>query len=182
MEHKRGRITAIVLLLLCLPALLLGALPALGVRLDSAGLSIGPELVAKGRAHGAIWTTAVKISGRVANPLSPGVSSPIVVTISNQNPKVVKMKRVRVKIANIYAPHADANHLCTNLDFQIRQMPRQTLQLPARKAIDLAGLGVPSTSWPTVIMLNRPVNQDGCKGAQLTLRLRSARLTTKKDR
>ena len=33
-----------------------------------------------------------------------------------------------------------------------------------------------------MVMLNRPVNQDGCKGAQLTLRLRSARLTTKKDR
>jgi hypothetical protein len=182
MEHTRRRTTVIVLLLICLPALLLGALPALGLRLDGGRLPIGPDLVAKGRANGAIWTTAVKFSGRVSDPLSPGVSSPIVVTISNQNPKVVKMKRVRVTIANIYAPHADANHLCTKLDFQIRQMPRQTLQVPARKVIDLGGLGLPATSWPTVAMLNRPVNQDGCKGAQLTLRLRAARLTTRRDR
>jgi hypothetical protein len=181
MKHTRRRTTVIVLLL-CVPTVLLAAFPALGSRIDGVRLPIGLELIAKGRGHGAIWTTAVKISGRVSTPLSPGVSSPVVVTISNQNSKVVKMKRVRVRIANIYAPRADANHLCTRLDFQIRQMPRQTLQLPARKVIDLAGLGVPTASWPTVIMLNRPVNQDGCKGAQLTLRLRSARLTTKKDR
>jgi hypothetical protein len=184
MEHKRRRITVIALLL-CLPTLLL-AVPAAGLRLDSlrlnrVGLPSGPELAAKGRGHGQIWTTSVKISARVTKPISPGVSWPVTLTFSNQNPKVVGMKRVRVKIESISAPHADATHPCTRLDFQIRQMPRRSLWIPAHQVTDLAGLGVPVESWPTLGMRNRPLNQDGCKGAQLTLRLRSARLDTRSD-
>ena len=41
--------------------------------------------------------------------------------------------------------------------------------------IDLTGLGVPVASWPTLAMRNLPHNQDGCKGATLTLHFRAAR-------
>jgi hypothetical protein len=104
------------------------------------------------------------------------MSAPIAVRINNPNPKTVAMQRVRVKIASISAPHADAAHRCTRTDFEIHQMPRLALHVPARRVSDLGGLGLPVTSWPTLAMRNLPFNQDGCKGATVTLRFRAARL------
>jgi hypothetical protein len=46
-------------------------------------------------------------------------------------------------------------------DFQIT--------LPAQTAKNLSSLDLPAEQWPQVGLLERPVNQDGCKGASLTL-------------
>jgi hypothetical protein len=43
------------------------------------------------------------------------------------------------------------------------------LVLPADDFTDLVRLAIPSWRWPHLKMRNRPVNQDGCKGARLTL-------------
>jgi hypothetical protein len=51
-------------------------------------------------------------------------------------------------------------------------MPRRVLRLPAGTS-DLAKLGVPAASWPRLTMLNRSVNQDGCKGAVVRLRFKA---------
>jgi hypothetical protein len=84
------------------------------------------------------------------------------------------MGRVRVKVTGIIAPNADAAHPCTTADFAIRQMPRKTiLRLPARRSTDLAAMHVPTASWPLLTMLNRPLNQDGCKGAELRLKFKA---------
>jgi hypothetical protein len=55
-------------------------------------------------------------------------------------------------------------------------MPRRTLVLKKHRTTDLVALGVPVEAWPLLTMLDRPLNQDGCQGAQLTLKLKARRL------
>ena len=45
------------------------------------------------------------------------------------------------------------------------------LRVPARSTTDLAAMRVPIESWPSLRMLNRPLNQDGCKGAEIRLQV-----------
>jgi len=167
--------TAVVGLLVCVPSLALAAWPALGFW-DGVRRTVATEQVLKHHAHDQVWTGGIQITGTVQVPLSPGKTSPIAIRINNPNPKTVAMQRVRVKIASISAPHADATHRCTRMDFEIHQMPRLALHVPAGRVTDLAGLGLPATNWPTLAMRNLPQNQDGCKGATVTLRFRAARL------
>jgi hypothetical protein len=175
MGHTRLR-TTVVGLLVCVPSLVLAALPALGYWADGVRRTVATEPVLTHRGHDAVWTGGIQITGTVQRPLSPGVASPISIRINNPNPKTVAMQRVRVKIASISAPHADATHRCSQMDFEIHQMPRLALHVPAARVTDLSGLGLPVASWPTLAMRNLPFNQDGCKGATVTLRFRAARM------
>ncbi len=159
--------------LLALPVALLGALPAVGWE-PSGALAFWQ--------HDPSWASRVpqlhrgakvRVTGAAQGQLRPGASAPVALSLRNPNSHRIQMRRVRVKITGIVAPQADAAHPCTKADYAVRQMPRQTLRLPARRSVDLAALGLPVASWPQLTMLNRPVNQDGCKGAQLTLRFKA---------
>jgi hypothetical protein len=175
MDRVRGGGLAVGLFV-CLPvALLLGTLPAVAWQL-SGGLPFGDSVghsVARGRIHRG---HRVQISGTVQAPLSPGISSPIHLGFMNPNSHTVRIRRVRVIVTRVTAPRADAAHPCGAADFEVRQLRRGSLRIPAKRLTDLAGLGVPAESWPQLVMRNRPVNQDGCKGAQLTLKFRARRL------
>jgi hypothetical protein len=176
MERARGR-GLVVGLLVCLPAVLLGALPALGWELSGVPLgdAISPteSVDARVRIHRG---KRLQITGTVQTTLSPGVSSPIRLGFTNPNKHTVRIRRVTVRITRVTAPWADAAHPCSAADFEVRQMRRGILRLPATRFTDLAGLGVPVSGWPQVAMRNLPVNQDGCKGAQLTLKYRAHRV------
>ena len=117
----------------------------------------------------------IAISGDVQAMLGPGLSAPVKLAFSNLNPYAVRLRHVRVSIVALSAPHADASHPCTRADFAVQQMPRGGLRV-RRGLSDLVSLQVPMSRWPHLAMLNRPVNQDGCKGAQLTLRYRAHRV------
>ena len=158
-------------LLLCLPVMLVGGLPAEAWRLAGRHLS----------ADGATWTTAhahparvahaspVVITGRVRGPLSPGVSRSINLTFANPSSQAVTLRSVTVTVLKISAPLADAQHPCTRADFRVRPMRTVTLVVPRRGSTSLVRLAVPLSQRPHLKMRNRPVNQDGCKGAHLTL-------------
>ena len=167
-------------LLVGLPVALLGALPAVAWQLPRVlpfGDAFGPRdsvwVAPQTRIHRGV---RVQISGTVQAPLSPGVSSPIHLGFMNPNPRTVRIRRVKVTVIQVTAPRADVAHPCTAADFEVHQMPRGILRVPARRLVDLDGLGVPALDWPQLIMRNLPVNQDGCKGAQLTLRFRAHRV------
>jgi hypothetical protein len=171
----RPRTAGTVVGLLALPVALLGALPAGGWQIsdalpfgehDATRVAHGPQQLHRG--------VKVKITGAAQGQLRPGTSAPIALTFQNPNKRKVQMKRVRVKIVGITAPHADAAHPCSTADFAITQMARGTLlRLPARRTTDLAALRVPVTAWPSIAMLNLPVNQDGCKDAELRLKFKA---------
>ena len=44
------------------------------------------------------------------------------------------------------------------------------LRLAAETSRTLLALGLPRSAWPVVTMIDRPVSQDGCKGAAVDLR------------
>ena len=174
---RRPRTAGMFVGLLALPVALLGALPAVGV----AALRRAPVPAARRHPGGAgppqlHRGVKVKVTGAAQGQLRPGTSAPVALTFQNPNKHKVQMKRVRVKISAIVAPNADAAHPCTTADFAIRQMPRRTLlRLPAKRTTDLAALGVPMEAWPRLTMLNRPLNQDGCKGAEAEAQVQGAR-------
>jgi hypothetical protein len=168
---RRHRV--VVVLLVCLPAIvLLGGVPAVAWRLTGSHHAPHHEThvaeVWEGVAPVRRGAAPVQISGSVDASLSPGVSVPVDLRMVNPNTHAVTIRRVRVGIAEIVAPAADAAHPCTRLDFEIRQMPKRLLRLPAHRTTGLSGLGLPPWAWPRLGMRNRPLNQDGCKGARLT--------------
>jgi hypothetical protein len=115
------------------------------------------------------------IKGNAPTPLSPGRMVPLDLRFVNDHPRRLLVGRLAVTLRLIHAPHADRSHPCTQGDFAVQQAPR-TLEVtvPARSGRHLSGLGVLPARWPHVGMLNRPVNQDGCKGATVALTYHAA--------
>jgi hypothetical protein len=162
-------------LLVCLPVLLLGVLPALAWKLTDGRLPGEPT---SDRRSGSLAPrvsqgASVRVTGSPRTVLSPGIASPIELHFLNPQGRPVTVRRVEIRITGLDARRADAAHPCSPSDFRIRQMPNRTLVLPSRQATDLTELGVPLRSWPRLKLRNRPGNQDGCKGAHLTLGYRA---------
>jgi hypothetical protein len=166
MGSRTGLVTAV----LAVPVALLAALPSLGWQLTGALPGLGDSPRAAQVEHHRL--AKVRVTGVVDGKLTPGISVPVLVTIRNPNHRPVRMNRIRVKIVSVRTSQTAAQP-CTKADFRVRQMPRRVLRLPAGRTTDLAGLGVPAVSWPRLTMLNRPVNQDGCKDAVVRLRFKA---------
>jgi hypothetical protein len=162
-------------LLVCVPVLLLGAVPALAWQLTDRYLAVDPISNTKPRGQAARVSEGaqVRVTGTLRTVLRPGVASPIKVRFTNPQGQPFTVVRVGIRIIRIDAPRANAWLPCTRKDFRIRQMPRRTLHLPGHEATDLAELRVPLRAWPRIKLRNRPGNQDGCKGALLTLGYRA---------
>lgn len=108
------------------------------------------------------------ISGSVTG-LAPGVSQPLNLTLSNPNKKPLSVTNLGVSITQVTRA-AGATLPCGTADYAVTQYAGgYPLIIPANGTVSLAGLGVPSPARPQVTMLDRPLNQDGCKGARLTL-------------
>lgn len=58
---------------------------------------------------------------------------------------------------------------CAVDDFAVGQASNRVITLAARSASTLSSLDLARRTWPRVGMPNRSVNQDGCKGASVTL-------------
>jgi hypothetical protein len=160
--------------LLALPVALAGALPAVDwQKVADVQHFGGAEHRVVHRPHQLHRGVKVKVTGTAQGQLRPGSTAPVLLTFKNPNRRLVQMKRVRVKIVGITAPYADATHACTTADFAVRQMSRRVFHLPARRTVDLNTLRLPVSDWPVLVMLDRPVNQDGCKGAELRLRFKA---------
>jgi hypothetical protein len=90
---------------------------------------------------------------------------------TNSHDFPVSLTGITVIVRKVDAPNADAGHSCAVADFTVDQSPADfRVTLPARTTSSLSALNFPRAMWPRMGMLNRPVNQDGCKGAALTLR------------
>jgi hypothetical protein len=170
---RTRRNALLVGLFVCLPVLLLASFPAVAWRLADTLSATGQSVVGTAQSPRVHRGGRVRITGTIQGVLSPGVSAPIALRLTNPNRHRVRMRRIKVTIIRVVAPLADAAHPCTTADFEIRQMPRRELRIPGRRTVDLAALGVPASSWPQLTMRNRTVNQDGCKSAQLSLKFRA---------
>jgi hypothetical protein len=116
------------------------------------------------------------IGGSVGD-LHPGSPAAVNLTLTNPSSQTLGISSLSVSIQRITAPNATAALPCTISDFSIRQFAGSLpLVVAPRSARTLAQLGVPAAQWPQVTVLDRRVDQDGCKGASLTLTYRGGGL------
>lgn len=112
------------------------------------------------------------LSGGITDPLSPGTSRGLDLTVSNPNNKALSLTNISVAVAGVTRT-ADAvarNLSCTAADFRVTQYSGPyPVSVPAGNNLPLTKLGVASNALPQVAMLDTSANQDGCKGATLQL-------------
>jgi hypothetical protein len=109
------------------------------------------------------------IRGIPSGPLAPGLSAVLDLVLTNPNAFSITVRSLTVRVRSIRAPSADPGHACSNLDFSVSQFSGRGLRLRPASKTSLGRLGIARARWPRVTMPDRAVNQDGCKGASLTL-------------
>jgi len=115
-------------------------------------------------------SVSFKIAGEVSRPLSPGVRARLNLRLTNPHRYRLRVRHLTVAVDTVNAPRANRAHPCAVRDFAVQQFHRRSvIKVDAHATGTLRNLDVRPGSWPRVRMLNRPVNQDGCKGAALTL-------------
>jgi hypothetical protein len=115
-------------------------------------------------------TVAFDLSGHATEAISPGVSAPIDLTLTNPHPVALTVNGLRVTIVIVSAPNAAGSLPCSAGDFEIVQADRGlSIVIEAGGTTSLGDSTLPAEAWPRVGMRNLSANQDGCKGALLTL-------------
>jgi hypothetical protein len=148
-------------------AALLGAIAAGAVTIRDGHLT---GRGAEGNADVRLGVRGFPITGNAAKALSPGRSAPINVRFTNRRRSALRVTQLRVSVRKVLAPNADVRHPCTLRDFIVTQVRHGfTVTVPARSTRTLSRMHVRRSAWPRVGMVSRSTNQDGCKGASLTL-------------
>jgi hypothetical protein len=145
------------------------------VAVDAAGHSSAAARGNAGaRAPSWTWTivapiATLTVSGRVGTPLYPGaLPTPVDPSLHNPNGYPLRVTRITLAVRAVIAPHATPALPCAAADFTTTSYTGHTFLAPSGWST-LEHDRVPRTQWPTVAMLDRPVNQDGCRGATLEL-------------
>ena len=112
------------------------------------------------------------ISGNLSGALAPGTTLPLNLSLGNPNKKPLTVTNLTVTLAGITRTPAAiaANLACQSSDYTVTPYTGPyPLSLPASTSSTLSALAIPVVDWPQVTMLNTAVNQDGCKGATVSL-------------
>jgi hypothetical protein len=108
------------------------------------------------------------IVGNVSRGLYPGARpTPIDLVIRNRYRHALRLTSVAVSIKAVRAPRSTPELPCTTADFGVGGY-RGSFKAPPGSSTLLHD-GVPIARWPTLRMVDRPYNQDGCKGATVEL-------------
>ncbi|AMM34136.1 hypothetical protein SA2016_3476 [Sinomonas atrocyanea] len=130
----------------------------------SASASVQLAVVSSPKAFG--------IAGTIPGGIAPGVTVPVGLSITNPNNQPLSVTNLSVTLTGVtQTSDAVAKGLpCSVADFAVTQYTGPYPQtIPAGGTASLASLGVPSSQWPQIKMLDTAANQDGCKGATLQL-------------
>jgi hypothetical protein len=122
--------------------------------------------VAKGSPQ--VYTIAGTASG-LLYPTNAVTGVPINLTFQNPNSDTVLVNSLTVAIASVSAPNATPTRPCTVADFAVTQFTGAYGFQVAVGTSSLQSLGFAQATWPTIRLVNRNANQDGCKGATVNL-------------
>ena len=115
-------------------------------------------------------SASITISGEADAPIVIGAMVPLDLTLGNPNEFEVSINRIAVTVMSVDAPLADTRHPCSVADFEVRELSEPVvLTLKGKTSHNLSALGVTRVQWPAVGMVSTAMNQDGCKGAVLSL-------------
>jgi hypothetical protein len=108
------------------------------------------------------------IAGNLATPLEPGIGAPLDLALTNPGTTEISVSGLQVGVSSIEAPRASASYPCTSDDFSVAQFSgAYGFTIPGSSTRTLSELGFSEAQLPQVAMPNRPINQNGCKGASL---------------
>jgi hypothetical protein len=162
--HKRARVVVIFCLVFVV-GIVVGILVSwfFGVTRSTEAGGVGDGVLAHP-------TAAFTISGDISGLVVPGSHIPLNVGITNGSTSPMTVTHLRVTVKAVTASHASALFPCSVGDFTVTQVSGDfEVQVAAKSTATLDSLGLPSEEWPTAGMLDATTNQDGCKGASLTL-------------
>ena len=109
------------------------------------------------------------IKGNLTASFVPGSTVPLNMAVTNPNNQNMSVTNLNV---NVSVAVTGAAGSCTpSANFAVAQLAATAypVAVPANTTRSLSQAGVASSAWPTVRMLDTAVNQDGCKGATITL-------------
>ncbi|MGW5192831.1 COG1470 family protein [Kribbella sp. NPDC004138] len=112
------------------------------------------------------------ISGDLSGTLAPGISRPLDLTLTNPNKKPISVTNLTVTVQSVTrTSYATTHNLpCAPADYKVTHYGgTYPLTVPGSGNASLSGLGIAQSAWPQVTMLDTATNQDGCKGATITL-------------
>ena len=112
------------------------------------------------------------ITGNLTDLLSPGTSLPLDLALTNPNKKQISISNLTVTIAGVTrSPAAVAANLpCGTADYAVVQYTGgYPLTVAGTSTARLSQLGASPSVMPHILMRDTSSNQDGCKGATLTL-------------
>jgi hypothetical protein len=113
---------------------------------------------------------AFTIAGTVPVDLTPGTGHPLDLILTSSETFDLSISSLTVLVTSVSAPESDPSHACGTGDFSVQQFSGAPgFTLPANSTVRLSALGFAASELPLVSMLNRPVNQDGCKAASFSL-------------
>jgi hypothetical protein len=108
------------------------------------------------------------LAGNLATPLEPGTASPLDLALTNPGTSEISISGLQVGVSSIEAPRASESYPCTSDDFSVAQFSgAYGFKIPGSSTRTLSELGFSDAQLPQVAMPNRPINQNGCKGASL---------------
>jgi hypothetical protein len=117
-----------------------------------------------------VTAAAFAISGSTTGAISPGTTVPLDLRITNPHGVPVVVTHLDVTLHTVVGPNTTSSLLCSPADFRLDQAADDLdVTVPAGSTRSLSALKLARRSWPHVSMRDRPVNQDGCKGASLVL-------------
>lgn len=111
----------------------------------------------------------IVVGGEAQQRLYPGgAATPLNLTIQNDSGQQATVTSLSARVSGVRAPGAGRGLSCTTADFATTRYSGPPFTVPEGRST-LATNDVAQRYWPTVRMLDRPVNQDGCLGASITL-------------
>jgi len=138
---------------------------------DAAGNKLGGTGTGNGNFTGQVYTITAAtgmpftISGNAVNALYPGgVASPINLVFTNPNSVAITVTSVTVTISS-----TSGGASCLPANFSIGQQLMVSVTVPATSTKSLSDLGVPTASWPTILMVETGANQNACAAKTVNL-------------
>jgi hypothetical protein len=109
-----------------------------------------------------------RISGVAETRLSPSAVASVDVSLTNPNSRPLAITRLDAQISAITTRAGSGP--CGQQDFAVRQFSGEYgFVVGPSRTTTLGRIGVPSSQWPQITMIDRPVNQDGCKNALISI-------------
>lgn len=107
------------------------------------------------------------ITGDLVGLLTPGTAIPLDLRITNSSDQTLRLTRLDVAVTGVDGAHRGCP-VVPNFAVIPFSGDTRRLQVPPRSSRSLSDL-VRRSAWPRVVMVETGRNQDGCKGAHLTL-------------